>query len=121
MEEERNFLLGFAKISQIKLLEKVSSERPKKLLISPKLSCLLLPNILEEGRKFLLGFNRISQIKILEKVSSERRKKLLVSPKSLCHLLPNILVEGQKFLLGFTKRSIGESFQQETEEITYKS
>ena len=85
LEEERNFLLGFAKISQIKLLEKVSSERPKKLLISPKLSCLLLPNILEEGRKFLLGLTKRSQTQLLDKVSSGRQKKLLISPKFLRH------------------------------------
>ena len=83
LEEERNFLLVFAKISQIKLLEKVSSERRKKLLIRPKILCLLLPNILEEERNFLLGFAKISQTKLLDKVSSKRRKKLPISPKFL--------------------------------------
>ena len=83
LEKERNFLLGFAKISQIKVLEKVSSKRRKKLLTSPKLLCLLWPNILEEERNFLLGFAKISQTKLLDKVSSKRRKKLPISPKFL--------------------------------------
>ena len=85
LEEGRIFLLGFAKISKIKLLEKVSSKRQKKLLISPKLLCNLLPNSLEEGRKFLLGLTKRSQTQLLDKVSSGRQKKLLISPKFFRH------------------------------------
>ena len=83
LEKEWNFLLGFAKISQIKLLEKVSSKRRKKLLISRKLLCLLWPNILEGEPIFLLGSAKISHTKLLDKVSSKRRKKLPISPKFL--------------------------------------